>query len=128
MRTIVVSVAFLCTVIANAQEFNFKTETIDFGKITKGANGTRTFEFTNVGEAPLLIKRVQSSCGCAVPKKPEKPIMPNEKGFITVSYDTNRLGGFSKAITIFSNAKNERKMLKIKGLIINSTNQEVLLE
>lgn len=115
MRTIVVSVAFLCTVIANAQEFNFKTETIDFGKITKGANGTRTFEFTNVGEAPLLIKRVQSSCGCAVPKKPEKPIMPNEKGFITVSYDTNRLGGFSKAITIFSNAKNERKMLKIKG-------------
>lgn len=128
MRTIVVSVAFLCTVIANAQEFNFKTEAIDFGKITKGANGTRTFEFTNVGEAPLLIKRVQSSCGCAVPKKPEKPIMPNEKGFITVSYDTNRLGGFSKAITIFSNAKNERKMLKIKGLIINSTNQEVLLE
>ena len=43
--------------------------------------------------------------------------MPGEKGQIEVSYDTKRLGGFSKAITIYSNAKQERKMLKIKGYI-----------
>ena len=43
--------------------------------------------------------------------------MPGEKGKIEVSYDTSRLGGFSKIITIFSNAKNERKTIRIKGYV-----------
>ena len=30
---------------------------------------------------------------------------------------SKRIGGFSKAITIFSNAKTERKMIKIKGYV-----------
>lgn len=109
---------FWTAFLANAQEFKFTTETIDYGKVVAGTNGTRIFEFTNVGEAPIIIRRVQSSCGCAIPKKPEKPIMPNETGSIEVSYDTKRIGGFSKAITIYSNAKNERKTLKIKGIVL----------
>ena len=32
------------------------------------------FIFSNTGNAPLIIKKVQSSCGCTVPKKPEGPI------------------------------------------------------
>lgn len=98
-------------------EFKFDTETINYGKITLGSNGVRVFEFTNIGKSPLIITKVQASCGCTVPKKPEQPIMPGEKGKIEVSYDTKRPGGFSKAITIFSNAKNGRKVVKIKGYI-----------
>ena len=108
----------------SAQEFQFEKETIDYGKITKGTNGERTFVFTNVGDAPLIIKNIKSSCGCTVPKKPEQPIMPGEKGEIKVSYDTKRLGGFSKSITIFSNAKNPRKALKIKGLVTKGISLE----
>lgn len=109
----------LCVVsmIATAQEFKFKTETIDYGKIIKGAEGKRVFEFTNVGDAPLVIERVKSTCGCTVPKKPEKPIMPGETGEIEVSYDTNRLGRISKSITIFSNAKAPQKVIHIRGFI-----------
>lgn len=108
----------------NAQEFKFEKETIDYGKINKGANGERTFVFTNIGDAPLIIKNIQSSCGCTVPKKPENPIMPGEKGEIKVSYDTKRVGGFSKSITIFSNAKSPRKVVKIKGLINKGISME----
>ena len=43
--------------------------------------------------------------------------MPGEKGEIKVSYATSRVGGFSKSITIFSNAKNTRKVIRIKGLV-----------
>ena len=71
------------------------TKTINYGKIEKDSNGERIFIFTNVGDEPLIIQRIQSSCGCTVPKKPEKPIMPGEKGEIKVSYATNRVGGFS---------------------------------
>jgi hypothetical protein len=112
---------FFVAVSFNAQEFKFEKETIDYGKIAKGANGEKTFVFTNIGDKPLIIKNIQSSCGCTVPKKPENPIMPGEKGEIKVSYDTNRLGGFSKSITIFSNAKKERKVIRIKGIVTNST-------
>ena len=101
----------------NAQEFKFEKETIKYGKIEKDSNGERIFIFTNVGDEPLVIQRIQSSCGCTVPKKPEKPIMPGEKGEIKVSYATNRVGGFSKSITIYSNAKNPKKVIRIKGLV-----------
>tara|TARA_R110001632_G_scaffold54013_3_gene132706 strand:- start:311 stop:736 length:426 start_codon:yes stop_codon:yes gene_type:complete len=105
-------------------EFKFVTETINYGKITVGANGVRVFEFTNTGKSPLIITKVQASCGCTVPKKPENPIMPGEKGKIEVSYDTKRVGGFSKAITIYSNAKMPRKMIKIKGYVVKVTAPE----
>lgn len=117
MKTILLTIAVLITVVANAQEFKFDAETINYGSITQGSEGKRLFEFTNIGDAPLIIKNIKSTCGCTIPKKPEKPIMPGEKGKIEISYDTKRLGGFSKAITIYSNAKSERKMLKIKGYI-----------
>ena len=110
----------LCVTLSiNSQEFKFEQETIDYGKIIKGSEGERTFVFTNVGDAPLIIQSIKSSCGCTVPKKPENPIMPGEKGEIKVSYDTKRIGGFSKQITILSNATTARKIVKIKGLVSN---------
>ena len=104
--------------------FKFETETINYGKIISGSDGVRVFEFTNIGKSQLIISRVQASCGCTVPKKPDQPIMPGKKGKIEVSYDTKRLGGFSKAITIFSNAKNERKMVKIRGYVEKNASLE----
>lgn len=101
----------------SAQEFKFEKETINYGKIKKGDDGKRIFEFTNVGNAPLIIKEIKTSCDCAIPKKPEKPIMPNEKITLTVEYDTTKVGGFSKEIIIFSNAKEKVKRIKIKGYI-----------
>jgi hypothetical protein len=117
-------VLFLISFSINAQEFKFESETIDYGKIDKGANGERIFTFTNIGDQPIIIKNIQSSCGCTVPKKPEKPIMPGEKGEIKVSYDTKRVGGFSKSITIFSNATEATKVIRIKGIVNNAVSLE----
>ncbi|WP_422089779.1 DUF1573 domain-containing protein [Tenacibaculum ovolyticum] len=120
MKLILTFAAFcFITLSANAQEFKFETASIDYGKIEKGSEKKRVFEFTNIGDAPLVITQVVSTCGCAVPKKPEKPIMPGQKGLIEVSYDTNRVGGFSKMFTVISNAKAKRKALKIKGFVTN---------
>tara|TARA_R110002051_G_scaffold280400_1_gene342019 strand:- start:385 stop:792 length:408 start_codon:yes stop_codon:yes gene_type:complete len=116
-------VGFLSFAI-NAQEFKFDTEIIDYGKIDKNANGVRTFTFTNIGDQPLIIKDIKSTCGCTVPEKPKKPILPNEKGIIKVSYNTNIIGGFSKSITILSNVKNERTVLKIKGFVYDGVTLE----
>ena len=120
MKTLGTVLLLLCATLSiNSQEFKFEQETIDYGKIIKGSEGERTFVFTNVGDAPLIIQSIKSSCGCTVPKKPENPIMPGEKGKIKVSYDTKRIGGFSKQITILSNAITARKIVKIKGFVSN---------
>lgn len=96
-------------------KIEFKSETVDYGVIAKGSDGIRVFEFTNTGNAPLIITKVSSSCGCTIPKKPEEPIMPGKTGEIQVKYDTNRVGPIRKAITVISNADTPTKVLKIKG-------------
>ena len=102
----------------NAPVFEFVTEVIDYGKIALNADGVRTFKFKNVGKSPLVINDIKSSCGCTVPKKPAGPIMPGDSGEIEVKYDTNRPGGFSKSITVASNADEPVKMLQIKGIVL----------
>lgn len=107
-------------------KIEFKTDTIDYGTIEKGADGLRVFEFTNTGNAPLIVSEVKSTCGCTVPKKPEGPIMPGEKGEISVKYDTNRVNPIRKTITVISNADTPTVALKIKGEVVDPANASVL--
>lgn len=118
MKTIFSFLAFLFISISiHSQEFKFEKEMIDYGNVPQNSNGEKVFVFKNVGTAPIIISNVRSSCGCTIPKKPKQPIMPGETGEIKVSYDTQRIGGFSKQITVFSNAKNPRKVIRIKGIV-----------
>lgn len=107
-------------------KIEFKTTVIDYGTIEKGSNGVRTFEFTNTGNAPLVISNVKSTCGCTVPKKPKDPIMPGETGEIEVKYDTKRVNPIRKTITVYSNAETPTVALKIKGLVIDPDKTSVL--
>ncbi|MCK0191361.1 DUF1573 domain-containing protein [Arenibacter sp. F20364] len=109
---------FGLTAQENAAKIKFKTETVDYGEVAKGSDGVRVFEFTNTGNAPLVISKVSSSCGCTIPKKPDAPILPGKTGEIQVKYDTNRVGPIAKAITVISNADTPTKVLKIKGKVL----------
>jgi len=107
-------------------KIEFKTDVIDYGTIEKGSDGVRVFEFTNTGNAPLVISNVKSTCGCTVPKKPKDPIMPGETGEIEVKYDTKRVNPIRKTITVYSNAETPTVALKIKGLVVDSAKTSVL--
>ncbi len=107
-------------------KIEFKTNIIDYGTIEKGADGVRIFEFTNTGNAPLIISNAKSTCGCTVPKWHKAPIMPGENGEIAVKYDTKRVNPIRKTITVFSNADTPTVALKIKGLIIDPNKTSVL--
>jgi Protein of unknown function (DUF1573) len=102
-------------------KIEFKEETIDYGTVTKGEDsGLRVFEFKNIGDSPLVISDVKSSCGCTVPSKPKDPILPGKTGTIEVQYNMNP-GPISKTITVTSNAVNKQDgmiPLRIKGTVI----------
>lgn len=93
----------------------FENETIDYGTIEQNANGQREFSFTNNGNKPLIIMSANGSCGCTVPDAPKEPIAPGAKAVIKVKYDTNRVGPFTKTVTVTSNASATPKTLTIKG-------------
>ncbi|PKP04316.1 MAG: hypothetical protein CVU11_05430 [Bacteroidetes bacterium HGW-Bacteroidetes-6] len=89
----------------------------DFGELTQGDKAEVEFVFTNTGDAPLLLSNVRSTCGCTVPTWPHDPILPKGSASIKVKYDSNRIGGINKQITVESNATNGVIYLKILGNI-----------
>lgn len=101
--------------------FKAVDNTIDYGTVNKDDdNGVRSFEFTNTGDAPLIIVDAKSTCGCTVPSYSKDPIAPGATGKIEVKYNMN-LGPIRKTITIETNAVNYeegRVALKIKGDVV----------
>ena len=95
----------------------FDNESYNFKEIIQGSKAEIDFVFTNVGDEPLIISNVRSTCGCTVPKWTNEPVKPGEKGKITVKYDSNRIGNFSKQITVSSNANNGNVVLLITGKV-----------
>lgn len=101
----------------NAPEITFETDLHDYGTIKQGADGGCEFKFTNTGKEPLIISNAVGSCGCTVPTWPKEPILKGQSSVVKVHYDTKRVGGFTKNVTITSNAKSATKVLTIKGTV-----------
>jgi hypothetical protein len=99
----------------------FENETIDYGTIAHNADGKREFVLTNNGNKPLIISNAQGSCGCTVPTFPKEPIAPGAKAVIGVKYATDRVGPFTKTVTLTTNLADPakaNKVLTIKGTVL----------
>ncbi|MFV0472036.1 MAG: DUF1573 domain-containing protein [Paludibacteraceae bacterium] len=129
-RKFEILIALLALVIigAKAQKpvITFVEKEYDFGSINEtDGKVTHVFEFTNTGAVPLVIQRVQASCGCTTPDWTKQPVEPGKKGTVTAIYNPlGRPGVFSKGITVYSNASNETEQLSIKGNVISKQQEE----
>ena len=115
-------ICFAFSIVSFAQKavITFEAKTYDFGKITEeDGKATYVFNFTNTGSTPLVVSRVQASCGCTTPTWTKEPIEPGKKGSVTVAYNPlGRPGVFTKTITVYTNASEEQVTLLIKGEVI----------
>lgn len=94
---------------------DFESKVVDYGVIDHNSDGNREFVFTNNGSEPLVIKNAKGSCGCTVPTWPRDPIAPGATEKIKVKYATNRVGKFTKTITLTTNASKRPVILTVKG-------------
>lgn len=121
-KTIFIFSCLLLSLAAISQKavISFETKDYNFGKINEDdGKATYEFEFVNKGMSPLVINRVQASCGCTTPTWSKQPIEPGKSGSITVTYNPlGRPGVFNKIISVYSNAIEEQVNLKIKGEVI----------
>jgi len=88
---------------------------VEYGEIEQHSEPLRVLKFTNTGNAPLVIKNAKGSCGCTVPEWPKEPIMPGEASQLEIRYATNRLGKFSKTVTLTTNEEGANKVIKVQG-------------
>ena len=88
------------------------------GTVVKGEIIHATFKVKNTGNYPLVFGEVRASCGCTVPRKPQKPIQPGESSKITAEVNTKDLssGKIKKSVTTMSNTEPN-----IHILVINAT-------
>ena len=106
-------------------EMKFEKTRHDFGVFSQDtAVVSHEFVFTNVGKSPLIIHQANASCGCTVPEYTLEPIMPGEKGRISVTYNgkNRRPGVFRKSVTIHNNGRQSPIRIYIEGEMIESEN------
>lgn len=114
--TFVLGLSVAAVAQSKPAEFKFEKETHDFGKIPLTKPVSVDFKFTNIGDQPLIITKVETTCGCTVPTYTKTPLKKGESGVITVTYTpAGSPLPFSKSITVTSNAKTTTKVLYIKG-------------
>lgn len=100
------------TTTAPRAALRFRSLAHDFGNVPRGTVLTHTFEFTNVGDIPITVDRVQGSCGClAAPEIPQGVVAPGQGSRIVVSIDTGKINAndveFHKEIKIQFTAGNK---------------------
>ena len=63
-------------------------KTWDFGNITQGETVTHTFYFKNTGTQNLLIKNVETGCGCTTADYDKAPVRPGKEGKIEIAFNS----------------------------------------
>jgi len=78
----------------------------DFGTISEGQKLEVAYRFLNSGDKPLIIAKVQPSCGCTVAEQPDEPILPGKEGVIKASFNSEgRIGINHKKIYVIANTR-----------------------
>lgn len=75
------------------------------------------FTIMNIGDAPLLIYDITTSCGCTVPEWDSQPIYKGGKKNIRIKVTPEIVGYFRKTINIFCNTQESVIQLCIKGVV-----------
>lgn len=96
----------------------FKTLKIERKDVVYDSKEPFVFEFKNTGKTPVIITGVQTSCGCTAAEKPTEPIAKGKSSKIVVTYDTKRVGNFTKTITVTTNVSAEPIILTITGNVL----------
>lgn len=109
--------------LANAPHIQFDKTEHNFGRLKQGNKTSFTFKYTNTGKSDLIIRKVSSSCGCAV-ASPEKPILkPGEWTLLKVTFDsTGKDDEQTKTVNVISNdPQNSKQVLLIRGFVVTNT-------
>lgn len=111
---------------ANSGKFpviEFEKTSYDFGEIQANQQVETVFNYTNVGDAPLVITDIKSSCGCTVPEDwSREPLGKGESGHFTVKFNGSGANKVTKTVTITANTERGTENVSISAFVKGGSN------
>jgi hypothetical protein len=96
-------------------EFSIKAPTHKFPKTNEGVVLEHSFEFTNTGNAPLIISSFTVACSCTKVTLPKEPVQPGQKGIVKVTFDTEGRNFYQdRTVILHTNTKKQTEKLRFK--------------
>ena len=121
-KHIVFSLLLLVSTEAAAQPVaTFEAMRRELGTIMWNKEHMVTFVVTNTGNTPLIIKNVETSCGCTAAQWTKESIAAGKTGTVTASYSADMLGHFNKQLAVYTNAAPRPVYLSITGVVSSDT-------
>jgi hypothetical protein len=98
---------------------SFDKTAVNFGTIKEDTDNKASFIVKNTGTKPLIIEKVDVSCGCTTASKPEKPILPGMTDKIDVVFHPHegQLDQQNKTVTITANTDPKIAVLTIEAFV-----------
>jgi cytochrome c553 len=93
----------------------------DLGAVVRGEIATHSITVENTGSEPLVIRKIDRSCGCVASVTNGSTIAPGAKGVISVKFDTKFLkGSVQKLIFVYTNDPGHNPaIIKIRAEVTN---------
>lgn len=120
LRKLLFSALIGLTSIAFSQaKIELKEPKKSFGIVKKGEIIKLEYDFTNIGNEPLIITDAEVSCSCTSVEFPKQPIGPNQKGKVIISFDTKTVyDRQDRAVLLMSNDPKSPTKIRYKGIVL----------
>jgi hypothetical protein len=104
----------------------FEEEEFDFGEVEQGSEIEHAFRFVNAGDAPLIVDKVLSTCGCAGAVISNEDVPPGGRGQIRATFRTSGLQGPVKRSLLVVSNDPERQSVRVafKGRVVSEVMAE----
>jgi hypothetical protein len=104
----------------NGAEIEFQMKVVDLGTLSRDDDKQIVrLSFTNVGDVPLVVTEVRTTCSCTTIQHDRKKVMPAERGVITITMDPSKapVGSFYRVLQVYSTAVNGTQHITLKAEI-----------
>lgn len=100
---------------ASAQSIITTPERVDVGEVSRTKNVS--FYLHNLTDSPVVITKVEATCGCTKIKYSSKPIPPRDSTELSLKYtaDKQDVGVFYKTISIYTTAEQRPLKVSVRG-------------
>jgi hypothetical protein len=94
----------------------------DMGKVPAGKPVEYNVTIKNISKETIVLKEVKAGCGCTTPKyRSGEKILPGKSTFITLGFNGDATGGFTKTADIYFNDGGLFKQVKFNGVAVRDS-------
>lgn len=94
----------------------FELEALDSIRLSEeDAPAVFTFPFRNIGDKPVVVTRIVTSCSCLTAEFDKAPVLPGKTGNINVVYKpAGQTGMFLRNIYVYTNASERHPTIRLR--------------